>query len=320
MNKFKKILLGALSVLTLGLFVATGARVSAAAGNGLIVDFGKTEDYGMAAASTKPTVRANTVLDGTIYEIKATNSSKCSVDTNSKTIDGHSLTGRFKTGQTSSATDASICVNAPSAGILRVYGMSSKATNVRKLSLYDDTYVDKNSTALDDGFSNDGNSIGGHTYSINDEGTYYLGTPDSGFNIYYIEFIPKSVTVMQQEATGQTIGTDDATYIRFIALVKGVTDINSSDFSFKIYREKDSVTQSITRSVSTYKALTYNSATYSATLPGESEVHIFNGNYDTEFYAVFVIGLTNADYSGYTVYSGFTYDGKEYTTTGYQFA
>ena len=163
------------------------------------------------------------------------------------------------------------------------------------------------------------------SFNVNSGDSYSLG---SSARMYYykLEFIAKSVTVMQQEATKDannndlTIDNKPATYIRFIALVKGVTDINSSDFTFKIYREKDDVTQSITRSISTYKVLKYGGNTYSATLPTDSSAHSFDGNYGTEFYAIFVIGLTNETYSGYKVYVGISYNGgAEQTTSGYTF-
>ena len=153
---------------------------------------------------------------------------------------------------------------------------------------------------------------------------YYIGSSSSGVNFYYLEFVEATapavtVTALQQEATGQKIGENDATYIRFIAIISNADDVKASDFTFKIYRTKDNKTESITRTVSIYSALNLGCETYSATLPGESTLHAFNGNNGTEKYAVFVVGFTNETYKGYTVSAVFNYKGTEYTTTGYEF-
>lgn len=268
-----------------------------------------------ASDLTNGTISEETYISGSIFTINAESSASVSIDGSTKSIDGHSFTKRIKLGGTGKKASRSILIEAPSKGTLVVYGMSSSKEE-RVLGLYNSSYTGIDTT----GFSNDGNNLSGYIYEISGAGNYYLGSTNGGFNVYYLEFIPESITVMQQEAENQTIGEDAATYIRFIAIVKGVEDINSSDFTFKIYREKSGVTQSITRSVSTYTKLKLGGNTYSATLPGESSLHSFDGAYGTEFYAVFVIGLTNETYSGYKVYGGFTFNGTEYTTSGYTFA
>ncbi len=166
----------------------------------------------------------------------------------------------------------------------------------------------------------DGNSYSETKFTVTSAGDYYLYSYSGNTYVAEISIVDNSnVCVMQQEATG-TIDSASATYIRFIAIVKDVADINSSDFTFKIYREKDSTVESITRSVGTYSSLSTSTGTYVATLPYATESHTFDGNSGTEFYAIYVVGLTDADYSGYTVYAGFTYGGTEYKTSGYTFA
>jgi len=184
-----------------------------------------------------------------------------------------------------------------------------------------------NNTIKEEFETNDNSSVQIVNFNVEKNHDYQIGSQSASCKFFKIEFVPKTIMVMQQEATKDannndlTIDNKPATYIRFIALVKGVTDINSSDFTFKIYREKDDVTQSITRSISTYKVLKYGGNTYSAILPTESSAHSFDGNYGTEFYAIFVIGLTNETYSGYKVYAGISYNGgAEQTTSGYTFA
>lgn len=61
MNKFKKIMLGALSVLTLGLFVVTGAKVNAA-----------DESFLASSLTTTSFSSGNTVKDGTNYTLSVT--------------------------------------------------------------------------------------------------------------------------------------------------------------------------------------------------------------------------------------------------------
>ena len=155
-------------------------------------------------------------------------------------------------------------------------------------------------------------------YTLEEGTTYYIGG-SKGVRIYYVSFEEEAaptvtVTALQQEADSG----NDTTYIRFIAIVSGVTDINSSDFTFNVYCTKGSIEKSITRSVRTCSEIQLGGSTYSATLPGESTPHTFDGT--NEFYAVYVIEMTNATYAGCTVKAGFTYGGTEYLTSGYTFA
>ena len=209
---------------------------------------------------------------------------------------------------------------APSDGVITIWWWGSETSRYLRVLKGDATAID-DSTVLKTGTMTSENISSKNaqilTMSVTNGTSYRIGST-SAINIFKVEFIQKSVQVIQQEVPNQIIGEDDATYIRFVAIVKGVEDINSSDFTFKIYREKGGATQSITRTVSTYNVLKSSGATYVAAIPGEAS-HTFDGACETEFYALFVIGLTDATYKGYTVYAGFTYGGTEYPTTGYTF-
>ena len=244
-------------------------------------------------------------------------------DTNYTMPDGNKDSIRINTGGTSfnSASNMrTIDFTAPSDGVVTIWWWGSATDRYVRVVKGDATAINdstilKTGTMTSDNITNKKAQI--LTMSVTN-GTSYRIASTQAINIFKVEFIQKSVQVIQQEVPNQTIGEDDATYIRFVAIVKGVEDINSSDFTFKIYREKDETVQSITRTVSTYNVLKSSGSTYVAAIPGEAS-HTFDGACETEFYALFVIGLTDATYKGYTVYAGFTYGGTEYPTTGYTF-
>ena len=262
-------------------------------------------------------IATNKIINGTIYTVCGTSDSKLTVDKQTCTVDGKTFANRLKTNGTIKSDGRYIKIDVPSDGILYVIVAAGGSSGTRTVALYNDSTFNNDSLVNSYTTVVSGSSF---TFAVEGNKTYYLGSGNSGINFTYIEFIPKSITVMQQEAP-TTIGTAEGTYIRFIALVRGVTDISASNFKFNIYREKGGTTQFITRTVSTYKKLMLNEKTYSEVLPNETTKHSFDGAYNTEFYAVYVVGFTNLTYSGYKVYAGFTYNGgTEQKTSGYTFA
>ena len=269
-----------------------------------------TKGYEVFGDSTSTDARA---LTGTIYSLLKGNT--CYATTSTNVGDFGKSTAAIKTagGLNNHKNGVSFTVSNP--GTLTVWVKNGSSGN-RTFGLYKDGDT---STAEDTATAS---SLAECTLNISAVGTYELGSTDGSVYFYYISFeaAPEvTVSAFQQEAEGDTTAGNETTFVRFIAIVSGVADINSSDFTFKIYRTNDVTTQSITRTVGTYKALTVKGVAYSATLPGESSAHTFDGNNNTEFYAVYVVELTNATYSGYNVYAEFTYGGEKYTTSGYTF-
>ena len=247
------------------------------------------------------------IIDGSIYCF----TSSLEIDANNKTIDGHSFTKRIKLSGAGSKTSTSILVKAPSDGTLKVYGMSGSKGSSRILGLYDSNY-----SAVDvTGFENDGNAIGSYEYTISAAGDYYLGSVASGFNVYYVEFIPTpqvTVTAYQQEAVDGAY-----TYVRFIFVVSNDTTLATADFASKltlILDDGETTEQTVTRSPKAYNKITLGGSTYT------------NGDYEfdnsvniNDIYVVYVVKFTTETYVGHNIKASLNVNSTDYKTSGYDF-
>ena len=238
------------------------------------------------------------IIDGTIYCF----TSSLEIDSNNKSIDGHSFTKRIKLSGAGSKTSTSILVKAPSHGTLKVYGMSGSKNSSRILGLYDSNY----STVDVTGFENDGNAIGSYEYTISAAGDYYLGSVESGFNVYYVQFIP-APTVTAGIVTG--VDSDNKTAVAFIAKIENVTDVTSlTDMKFNLVATYKGVEKEYEYAVTTcYTALT----TF-----GNDDISGYGSSNNT-YYVYFVVSGIDSTYDGLTLDVTFnaSYNDVELTQT-----
>ena len=106
---------------------------------------------------------------------------KVTVDGNSKSMDEYDFDYRLKLGGTGKKDTSSIKLDLKAGATITVYGMSGSKNKVRTLVLYDGNF-----TAIDSTQTNDGVDIAKFTYTVSAGGEYYLGSNDSGINIYGI--------------------------------------------------------------------------------------------------------------------------------------
>ena len=254
-------------------------------------------------ASDNTTGSEENIVDGTIYKF----TSSITVDGSKATIDGFSFTKRYKLAGTGSIASNSILIKVPSKGTLRVYGMSSKSGSTRTLGLYDSSYV-----LVNDKFSNDGSAIGGYSFELSDAGDYYLGSTNSAFNVYYVEFVAYETPVaLQQEAT-----SGDYTYVRFITKITGVADVTISEATKLVFTMTyaDNSTKEVDYTSHMYiaDAIKNNSEDYTATVNDSSYTF---ANHTCEYYVVCVVRLTTSKFNGCKIHATLTYGGNTYTST-----
>jgi len=113
--------------------------------------------------------------------------SKLVIDSSKKSIDGFDFTLRLKFGGTMKVADGVVTdglkLEVKGAATITVYAMSSSSGSDRVLQL---------ATLADDAFTTVGEqtalgaSIAKLTYEVSAAGTYYLGSTNSGINVYYV--------------------------------------------------------------------------------------------------------------------------------------
>ena len=232
--------------------VAVGVMVSALALSSVCAF---AAEYVLDASTlTKGDITSNTAVDN-IFTINATNATKenktelaqhwtvekssGSYVTEADSITGSAITGRLKSNGTGHKEYRSITVTVDYPAEVTIQGISSKNKTTRTLQLYDSKYTAIESKKL----TNNGNSIGTTSFWI-DKGTYYLGSTDSGFNIYAIK-----VTTYEGTADSKVAVVSDGTNYYAVALISEaqatssdvdsiiLTSAGASDTSTEIYNE-----------------------------------------------------------------------------------
>ncbi len=109
------------------------------------------------------------------------------VDANKKTLDGINFTHRIKLGGTIQSDARYIEITVEKASIIKVYAMSGSSSKERALNLYTDLTKLKEEPLAS--FTLNGTELQVVEYKVS-AGTYYLGSGDSGINIYGIYIRP----------------------------------------------------------------------------------------------------------------------------------
>ena len=135
------------------------------------------------------------------------------VDYNSKSIifagNSVSVTNRFKFGGTFSSTDASkggLKVELDKDATILVYEYSGSSGNPLSIALYDES---KSKLADTEQSIGDGSAIGVAVFEVKADTVYYIGSANSGINIYYIAIFDKFVDTTKEshEAVAATCET-----------------------------------------------------------------------------------------------------------------
>lgn len=158
--------------------------------------------YNVSDATLGNITENTTIIDqlGLTVTALATTDKATVIDASAKSIDGFSFTQRMKLGGTGTATYYSLKIEVENAATVTVYGMSGKSGVERTLGLYDSAF-----TLIDDTQSNNGEAIAKLTYTIDEAGTYYLASTNSGFNIYYISVVMEGGESGEGGEGGETI-------------------------------------------------------------------------------------------------------------------
>lgn len=138
----------------------------------------------------------------------------------------------------------------------------------------------------------------------------------NGAGIYKI-VIKNGVKPLQQEAV-----VGESTFIRFIFIISGNSQLSSSNFSNKltlILDDGKNTKQTVTRSPKAYNKLLLGGDTYVDTVD-EASYTFDNAFNSTDIYVVYVVEFTTATYSGHSVKASLNVGGTEYKTSGYDFA
>ncbi|MDE7095725.1 MAG: hypothetical protein K2O23_04470, partial [Anaeroplasmataceae bacterium] len=141
---------------------------------------------------------------------------------------------------------------APSAGVLTIYGRSGNA-NPRALSLTADntSFVDSAEVSQDD--------ITLLTLNVPAGGTYYLGCKAGGFKIYSVAF--EAVAVASVNLLQERVAVEEKENIRLVAVVENVDDL--SDLSFVLKSDALAEDLVLTSAAKVALTVTNNGETYS---------------------------------------------------------
>lgn len=151
------------------------------------------------------------------------------------------------------------------------------------------------------------------TYSIDSAGTYYFGGTNY-LAFYSMEFIPEDILPLVQKAE-----VEEYTFVRFVNIVYTDNDIDESNVSFAVTMEyANETTKTVKYTPYVVKRITSKGETY------EANVNDVNHSFDratnsNEYYVVYVLRFTTANYAGCKIYATTTYNGVEYTSNKISF-
>jgi len=131
-----------------------------------------------------------------------------------------------------------------------------------------------------------------------------------------IKVLKTSITALQQEAI-----VGEYTYVRFIFIINGNTELTSSDFENKLSIILDEglySEQSIERTPNVYTRITQNGNTYVSNV-NDMEYTFDNSVNEDDIYIVYVIQFTTEKYLNHNVKAKLVFDETEYKTSGYDF-
>ncbi|GII97842.1 parallel beta helix pectate lyase-like protein [Sediminihabitans luteus] len=164
-----------LAVLTAAALTATSAVTAVAAGPATALD---------ASSLAVGDIAADTPVGD--FTIRATDAKKVTVDASDRTSDrGDVYTQRIKLNGSGAATNRSLAFTVDEAAEVLVHTRSGSGTSDRALALYDSTgaLVDSVPALADDA----GVPIATETLDVPAAGSYWIGSPSSGVNVYYAE-------------------------------------------------------------------------------------------------------------------------------------
>ena len=312
MNKLKKILLGTLSVLTLGLFVATGARVDAAK-EYKVFSFGLNES-GNSMVGNSGTSHTYTSTVGEVTQtLKCTNETGLSIAYSSSCL-------LISYPKNSTTNGLEFVITPVVNGNLKLQ-MNSRADNNTKEFIIDVLKGDEEIVTDREVYSSDlvdvsfDGLLAGFTYTI--KVSFYAKSAASARISPTVTFTEAAeVIAVQQEAE-----VGDVTYLRFVFIISNDTTLATTDFANKltlILDEGKTTQQTKTCSPKAYDKLTLGGETYTASVKGAT--YSFDNTINTnDIYVVYVVKFTTASYTGHNVKASLNVAGTEFKTSGYDF-
>ncbi|MFP5314033.1 MAG: fibronectin type III domain-containing protein [Actinomycetes bacterium] len=209
------------------------------------------------------------------FTVTATGDRTVEVDANSKTGGGMDFTQRLKFGGAGSADFRSVQFTTYGEAVLTTYALSSSSSADRALALYaaDGTEID---TAP--AYGDPGSEIPAGTLVVPEAGTYYIASPSSGVNLYYLELTEGAAperaawsTVAEPAVTDVTVDGGQIT-----VSYDGVVGFDGADLATATLYDGDTV---VTEAIN---AVPSDSGTIALTPPA-------SGNYEVQ------VALTRSD-------------------------
>ena len=252
------------------------------------------------------TLSSEVSLSSTIYSIGA--NAKVEKKDSNTTIAGKSFIYDIATTGTVQKTSKYVKINAPVDGVLVAYVKNGSSTDARSVNLFTpgtQTQVDSNAA-----FELEANGVARCEFKVEAGKSYTFGAVSGGsVYIYELDLIPESVTPLAQKAT-----VSDYTYVRFVTIIKGVEEIDTSDVTFSVtmdYADADKDDKTVIYTPHVVKKITQSGETYVADVNNIS--HTFDNSVNpTEYYVVYVLRFTTSKFSGNSIKATTTFGGTPY--------
>lgn len=252
----------------------------------------------------------NVQLGNSIFTVAAASDKNVTVEDYAATIDGVSYTKRLKfNGTITAATNPvrAITFDTKTKGILKIVCVSGSTSADRTMNVYNSS----NAVVASCPAVKTASAATAQYVEIPSAGSYYFGSASSGVNLYEAEFIPYSTTVLQQEGT-KTEENNITKYVRYIAIVDGVTSIEDITVSLAINvldGETAVATLNYASSIRVVDRILDNGNPFTATIAGDS--YTFDNKATTK-YIIFTLAVsdtTHTDFVGKTLSAVFTVNG-----------
>lgn len=138
------------------------------------------------SASDLPVGEIRSTTQHGAFTLHATESAHMTVTEHSRSSDqGHEFTQRLQLGGSGSSTQRSVEFQAEEGQTVTFYAQSGSGTDDRRLALYDESWTELDQRPAFRGES--GNVLPAQTFQVAEDGTYWIASPASGVNLYYLE-------------------------------------------------------------------------------------------------------------------------------------
>ena len=182
-------------------------------------------DYTFNASSLSTGSYSSDIKVNSMYTVKVNASEAVAVANHSITAsDGSfSASNRLHLGGKGSTVNRSVQVNAPKAGFLKVYMMSSNSADVRTVNL-----LDSSGNIVTSVSNVNGTSLDAYTLEVPSDGTFYVSSNGSGLYIFKIIYTENPNAPVEQILLGD-LNKDGSVDSFDLAVLRGVVNNTISD-------------------------------------------------------------------------------------------